>query len=83
MTLKTWFVSVATVGHATAARFAEVSVDDVHEAAEALGFGRRLTCSQVEEIIASFDEEEEVEPEGEDEDEEIDGDGDGEEDEEP
>ena len=61
MTLKNWFVSVATVGHAKAARFAEVSLEDVQEAAETLGFGRRLTYSQVEEIVASFDEDEDVE----------------------
>ena len=62
MTLKNWFVSVATVGHATAARFADVSVEDIHEAAEAAGFGRRLTFSQVEEIVASLDEDQDLDP---------------------
>jgi len=70
MSLKTWFLGVATIGRSAAARYADIPVEDFRAAAEDLGYGPKLTFPQIEEVIAALGD-----PDDDDDDGEDDGDG--------
>jgi hypothetical protein len=56
MNVRKWFSSTATVRLAALGRLTGASVEEVRETVADLGFGERLTLSQVEEVVAALEE---------------------------